>query len=90
MLAPIVFPELKSYSLGFVSDALKLPHEPKHRALGDVRATAMLLAACFERFTMLPAEAQDIIKIWRRKVLQDTRNFLRRSPAFLPQKKHFR
>jgi DNA polymerase III epsilon subunit-like protein len=34
MLASLVFPELASYSLGYLSEVLKLNHEPKHRALG--------------------------------------------------------
>lgn len=61
MLASIVFPELSSYSLGFVAKALKLDHTPPHRALGDVRATVQFLAACWERFLELPAA--DIRKI---------------------------
>ncbi len=55
MLASIVFPELKSYSLGYMSDALHLTHEPKHRALGDVRATTQMLSLCTQRFEELPA-----------------------------------
>lgn len=61
MLASIVFPELASYSLGYVSKALKLDHTPHHRALGDVRATVQFLSACFERLEELPLE--DIEKI---------------------------
>jgi DNA polymerase III epsilon subunit-like protein len=55
MLASLVFPELKSYSLSYVSVALKLDHTPKHRALGDVRATVALLGKCWERIISLPA-----------------------------------
>jgi DNA polymerase III epsilon subunit-like protein len=55
MLASVVFPELRSYSLSYVSQALGLPHTPKHRALGDVRATVALLSQCWERLLMLPA-----------------------------------
>ena len=54
MLASLVFPELSSYSLGFVSDALGLNHTPRHRALGDVRATIQLLQRCRERLEELP------------------------------------
>ncbi|MEQ1849493.1 MAG: exonuclease domain-containing protein [Candidatus Peribacteraceae bacterium] len=53
MLASLVFPELPSYSLGYLSEALKLNHTPKHRALGDVRATYELLQACTERLSEL-------------------------------------
>ena len=56
MLASLVFPELKSYSLGYVSAALGLDHTPKHRALGDVRATTALFSKCWERLASLPAE----------------------------------
>lgn len=49
MLASIVFPELESYSLGYLSTVLKLDHSPKHRALGDVRATLELLEKCCDR-----------------------------------------
>lgn len=55
MLASIVFPELSSYSLGYVSKALKLNHDPPHRALGDVRATVEFLAKCCERLQELSA-----------------------------------
>lgn len=56
MLASVVFPEIKSYSLSYVSAVLGLPHQPKHRALGDVHATTALLGKCWERLLMLPAE----------------------------------
>lgn len=54
MLASLVFPELKSYSLGYLSDALSLNHEPRHRALGDVHATTELLSKCWERLLEIP------------------------------------
>ncbi len=54
MLASIVYPELKSYSLGFMSEVLGLTHTPKHRALGDVRATLQLFGLCCERLESLP------------------------------------
>ncbi len=62
MLASVVFPELKSYSLGFVSEALDLNHEPKHRALGDVRATMELFCLCCERLESLPGKDLDALK----------------------------
>lgn len=66
MLASIVFPELPSFSLGFMSEALGLSHTPKHRALGDVRATLELLSRVTERFSELPkkllSELQAIAK----------------------------
>ncbi len=66
LLAALVFPELKSYSLQYLSAALHLPHEPQHRALGDVRATAALLGAIWERLCALPAaniaEAKSVMR----------------------------
>ncbi len=61
MLASLVFPELESYSLGYVSAVLKLNHAPKHRALGDVRATMELLSKAWERLCELPAEDRTVI-----------------------------
>lgn len=55
-LAALLFPELASYSLGYLSAVLKLPHDPVHRALGDVHATLALLCACWERLQHLPPE----------------------------------
>ena len=60
MLASLVFPELESYSLGYLSAVLKLNHDPPHRALGDVRATLELLSACWERFLELPEDLRDL------------------------------
>lgn len=62
LLAALAFPELKSYSLQYLSNALDLPHEPQHRALGDVRATAALLGAIWERLCELPADKIDEAK----------------------------
>ena len=62
MLASLVFPELESYSLGYISSTLNLHHEPVHRALGDVRATLELLSACWERLLELPRDLQDTLK----------------------------
>jgi len=56
MLASLVFPELESYSLGYVSAVLKLNHAPVHRALGDVRATLELFSKCWERLLELPQD----------------------------------
>lgn len=65
LLAALAFPELKSFSLQYLSAALDLPHEPQHRALGDVRATAALLGAVWERLCQLPAaniaEAKEVM-----------------------------
>lgn len=65
LLAALVFPELKSYSLQYLSNALDLPHEPQHRALGDVHATAALLGAIWERLCEMPpakiAEAKAVM-----------------------------
>lgn len=62
MLASIVFPELHSYSLGYVSEALKLHHEPHHRALGDTRATLELLERCLERLESLSRDQMSRIQ----------------------------
>lgn len=56
MLASLAFPEARSFSLSYLSRILGLPHEPVHRALGDVRATMALLDACFARFGELGDE----------------------------------
>ncbi len=56
MLASLVFPELESYSLGYISKVLKLQHEPVHRAMGDVHATLELFSRCWERLLELPQE----------------------------------
>lgn len=65
MLASVVFPEFRSYSLQYMSTTLALNHEPAHRALGDVRATLELLGKIWERLLELsPAElafAKDIM-----------------------------
>ena len=60
MLASLVFPELESYSLGYLSTVLKLNHNPPHRALGDVRATLELLSKCWERLLELPKDLHDL------------------------------
>jgi len=63
MLASLVYPELASFSLSYVSTILKLKHEPVHRAMGDVNATLELLSKCWKRFLELPDELQDISKL---------------------------
>lgn len=60
MLASLVFPELESYSLGYLSTVLNLNHNPPHRALGDVRATLELLSKCWERLLELPEDLHDL------------------------------
>lgn len=53
MLASLVFPEFRSYSLQYMSTSLNLNHAPAHRALGDVRATLELLGKIWERLLEL-------------------------------------
>ncbi len=53
MLASLVFPEFRSYSLAYMSTTLTLNHSPAHRALGDVRATLELLATIWEKLCEL-------------------------------------
>lgn len=62
ILASLVFPELASYSLGYLSRVLKLGHEPRHRAMGDVQATLELFSACWERLLELPDDLLSISK----------------------------
>lgn len=62
MLASLVFPELPSWSLGYLSTVLHLPHDPKHRALGDVHATVTLLEQIFTRLHELPAGLVEKVK----------------------------
>ncbi len=56
MLASLVFPELPSFSLPYMSRVLNLTHEPAHRALGDVRATLELFVRVWERLSELDAK----------------------------------
>jgi DNA polymerase III epsilon subunit-like protein len=53
LLASLVFPEFRSYSLQYMSETLKLRHEPAHRALGDVRATLELFSRIWQRLLEL-------------------------------------
>lgn len=62
LLASLVFPEFRSYSLAYMSEELHLQHEPVHRALGDVRATFELLARIWERLMELPQEELSAMK----------------------------
>ena len=62
MLASMVFPELASYSLSYVSTVLTLNHEPVHRAMGDVMATLELLERCWDRFLELPQDKLDELR----------------------------
>ncbi len=62
MLASLVFPELESYSLGYLSRVLDLNHNPPHRALGDVRATMELLSACWARLLELPEKQRELMR----------------------------
>src|SRR6185503_6497166 len=81
LLAALAFPELKSYSLQYLSAALKLQHEPQHRALGDVYATAALLGAVWERLCELPTEKLAELK----NVFGRSTDGYRRFAAALPQ-----
>lgn len=56
MLASLVFPEFRSFSLQYMSNTLKLNHTPAHRALGDVRATLELFSKIWERLLELTPE----------------------------------
>ena len=62
MLSSLVFPELDSYSLGYVSTLLGLHHEPVHRALGDVHATLELIERCWERLQEVPEDLMGIAR----------------------------
>lgn len=62
MIASLVFPELESYSLGYMSKVLNLNHEPVHRAMGDVHATLELLERCWERLMTLTPELQKVLQ----------------------------
>ena len=70
MIASLVYPELQSYSLGYMSQVLGLDHAPVHRALGDVRATLELLQRSWERLQELSPE-----------LMEPLRTVSKRSPA---------
>lgn len=80
MLASLVFPELQSYSLGFMSDALGLDHTPRHRALGDVRATLQLLQKCADRLLDLPEKELSILRSIAKKAPTAYRQFFSALP----------
>ncbi len=96
MLASIVYPELKSYSLGYMSETLGLTHEPKHRALGDVRATVQMLSLCTERLESLPAEDLHALKDLAKRGPEGYKRFFAalevskkaKRPAWLSLSKH--
>lgn len=62
MLASLVFPEFRSFSLQYMSTQLNLTHEPAHRALGDVRATLELFVRIWERLVELPEDQLSFAK----------------------------
>lgn len=62
MLASLVFPELASYSLGYMSVVLGLRHDPVHRALGDVHATLELFGKIWERIEKLPLKHLTVLR----------------------------
>ena len=67
MMASLLFPELESWSLSYLSTVLQLSHEPKHRALGDVHATAALLMKEWERLSeFTPALLREVQHIAER------------------------
>jgi DNA polymerase III epsilon subunit-like protein len=72
LLASLAFPELRSCSLAYLSTALSLRHDPKHRALGDVRATMELFGRCWERLLSLSDD--------KRKIARET--FLKSTPGY--------
>ncbi len=62
MLASLVFPELPSFSLPYMSKVLHLTHEPAHRALGDVTATMELFLKVWERLSELDEKQMTLAK----------------------------
>lgn len=81
MLASLVFPEFRSYSLPYMSAQLHLTHEPEHRALGDVHATLELFMKIWERLQELPADKLAEAK----EVMGKTSEGYRRLFAALPE-----
>lgn len=61
MLASLVFPELESFSLPYLSKVLHLNHAPAHRAMGDVRATLELFTRCYERLQGMTGPDRDVL-----------------------------
>ncbi|MFA6992056.1 MAG: exonuclease domain-containing protein [Candidatus Gracilibacteria bacterium] len=51
-----LFPSMPSYSLEVISEALKLKHEEKHRALDDSIAAMELFTSVLKKFQELPPE----------------------------------
>lgn len=54
-LAQIVLPQAASYSLESLTDDLGIVHKDRHRAMGDVEATADLFRILWEKIDALPA-----------------------------------
>ena len=75
MLAALVFPELPSFSLPYMSRVLKLTHEPAHRAMGDVRATLELLERCWERLLELPEKERSTARAVMSRAPEGYRKF---------------
>jgi DNA polymerase III epsilon subunit-like protein/Rad3-related DNA helicase len=81
MLASLVYPELESYSLGYISRVLKLRHDPVHRALGDVHATMELLGHTWERLLTITED----LEIPLRSIMDRAPEGYRRFFAALPK-----
>lgn len=75
MLASIVYPELKSYSLSYLSAVLELPHDPVHRAMGDVHATTALIEKAWGRLQEMPKNLAEQIKAMAEKGPEGYANF---------------
>lgn len=86
MLASLVFPECASFSLGYLSEVLELPHAPKHRALGDVRATLGLLQKIWERLLELPEAQLTVAKDIMRRAPEGYQIFFDALPASTAKK----
>lgn len=61
MLASLVYPELESYSLPYLSATLGLNHTPAHRAMGDVRATYELLQKTVARLQAMTGADRTVL-----------------------------
>ncbi len=81
MIASLVFPELESYSLGYMSQVLPLNHEPVHRAMGDVHATLELLEKCWERLSELTPDLSTVLQNVMKKAPEQYRIFFSDLPV---------